>query len=303
MQNAIVAPKIAAYLDFATGKVGYRYPLVGVEAESAFAENLGRHKEPVNVSNTAFCGDEREYLAFEAMHDGFESMEDYILRVVAPTTFGGLGLSATKAVVAARASIVRDAKSVSQAYKIVSHELEIRGQEDGGHDDCGASINVEKSVANAIEPEPLRNAMGLFVPTTEEVVRVMDQNTENKRQLLEGGFYGDWDPENHKDYLTQKFPYNFAHVKIDHDDHETHGHNGSGVLAIPENEAGTGFAKNKFIHDTGQSSFAVTIWKMRQAADILGASNEERQAIFIGFLDDTLHVGAGIVKPGMPVFA
>ena len=75
---------------------------------------------------------------------------------------------------------------------------------------------------------------------------------------------------------------------------------GSGVYVITEAERG--FAKNAHIEDTGREAFAVTLPKMYEIAHLLGGSDEERQAILLGFVDDTLHVGGGIVMEGMPVF-
>jgi hypothetical protein len=57
------------------------------------------------------------------------------------------------------------------------------------------------------------------------------------------------------------------------------------------------------IADTGEGgAYCVTVAKMRELAYKLGGSDEERAAILIGFLDDTLHVGAGIVVKDMAVF-
>ncbi|MGC1177437.1 MAG: hypothetical protein WA843_05195, partial [Candidatus Saccharimonadales bacterium] len=83
-------------------------------------------------------------------------------------------------------------------------------------------------------------------------------------------------------------------------DHEAGGHHASGVYLI--GEEGCGFAKNAMIEDTGQEAFCVTVPKMYEIAHLLGGSDEERQAIFLGFNDDTLHVGGGIARKGMPVF-
>ncbi len=287
----------AAELGFARGIVGQRYPLATTEAELDHANQLAEHTLPLTKRNTADCGDGRLTIG---LADITEDRETLRARVV-PQIFGGIGLGTTKALVAANAAVVRDAKDVWQAYEITSRLLETLGEEDAAHTGCGASHSVEASVANAIPRELLVPGIGLFLPMTAAAGVLVDRNTAAKNQRLQAGFYGGWDPNKHIDYVASRFPQNFSYLEMDPDDHEAHGHNESSVYAVTH--ADHGFAKNAFAEDTGQQAFGLTIPKMRQLAHMLGGSDEERARILVGFFDDSLHVGGGIVTEGMPVFA
>jgi hypothetical protein len=300
LEQAPVA-KIAT-LDFGQGKVGQNVQLVDPEAEAQFAGALHTHTHELTVSNTADCGDGRRTIRLAS-----GEQDPAVLRErVVPQLFGGLGLAATKALVAANARLVSDATSFWQAYETVSTTLANirRGAvyyEDAGHEGCGASASVEASVASKIAPELLIPSIGLLVPVDETVEAHILQNAANKQRRLETGFYSDWDPQKHADYLISHFSHNFSYLEVDPNDSETHGHNEAGVYVITsENQ---GFAKNEFVEDTGRQAFAVTFKTMQDIARKLGGSDEERLDILLGFVDDTLHVGAGLVMPGMPVFA
>jgi hypothetical protein len=130
---------------------------------------------------------------------------------------------------------------------------------------------------------------------------LLDKNSLNKRARLDNGFYGSWQSGWHEDYLSTQFPDNFSYVAHDPDEPVAHGHHGSGLYVVTQ--PGDGFAKNGFIEDTGMEAFCVTLPKMRELAHMLGTTAEERMRIELGFYDDTLHVGAGIVVPEFPVFA
>jgi hypothetical protein len=206
--------------------------------------------------------------------------------------------------VAADAALVKDAKNMWEAYEITSTFLyQELGEEDAGHAGCGASGSVESSTAREIPQKSLTAALGLFVPysTDYDQSAYVQRNTNTKRARLEDGFYSGWDTAKHQDYLISRFPQNFSFLAEDPHDHETNGHNGSSLYVVTSEDHG--FAKNAFTEDTGQQAFSVTLTKMKQLAYKLGGSTEERLRILIGFADDTLHVGAGIVTPGMPVFA
>jgi hypothetical protein len=156
-------------------------------------------------------------------------------------------------------------------------------------------------VASSLSYEEMRAPVGLFVPMNERVSSLLQKNMQHQQSALQAGFYGDWNPGNHEDYLSNRFPENFSLLADDPNDHVTHGHHGSGIYVVTSE--GYGFAKNDFIDDTnGAESFAVTLRKMTQVASIIGGSEEEKQRIILGFYTDTLQVGSGIVMPGMPVF-
>ena len=288
-----------AELDFAFGKVGQRYPLSTPQAEKEHAELLSVYTLPLTHANTAGCGDDRPSIE---LADG--TFDPLILRErVVSQLFGGLGLATTKALVAADAEIVKDTKNMWEAYEIVSPLLYTKfGEEDAGHAVCSASGSVEKSVAHEIPHESLMKAMGVFVPHTDDYdyEAYVQRNTNTKRARLEYGFYGGWDPAKHQDYLITRFPQNFSFLADDPNDHEIRGHKGSSIYVVTSEDRG--FATNAFHENTGQQAFSVTQAKMHQLAYKLGRSPEERLRILIGFADDTLHVGAGIVTNGMPVF-
>jgi hypothetical protein len=168
------------------------------------------------------------------------------------------------------------------------------GEEDAGHGECGASLSVEKSVANTIDFSILVPSVGLFVPDTGFNEPLLRKNATAKEAKLLEGFFSDWSNEKHEDYLRTNFPQNFSNLLIDHNDHETFGHNGSGMLVVTGDNQG---------YQKSGHAFAVTLPKMREIAYRLGGSDEERHRILLGFADDTLHVGGGIVTEGFPVFA
>jgi hypothetical protein len=281
---------LATELSFAYGKVGQRYPLSTDEEKAIFARECVKHTLALTKKNTADCGDDRPITGFA---DGTTDPEIILNRIVAQL-FGGIGLSATKAVVEADAAIVKDTEDMWSAYMIVSQFLNKLGYEDAGHFDCGASKTVEASVANQIAVSQALGGVGRFVPDNGQNDSLLHLNTETKRQRLESGFYGTWKPQNHLDYLNDTFPQNLATLQVDPEDHETSGHNGSGVYVVTQE--GVGYQR------TGRA-FSVTLPFMRKLANELGGSDEERRRILLGFADDTLHVGAGIVAPGFPVFA
>ena len=287
-----------AEISFGRGHVGEKFPLTTDEAKTNFAAQLHSHEAPLTKTNTADCGDERPTVS---LADGTTD-PDVLRKRVAPQLFGGLGLATTKALVAANAAIVSDAENIWDAYLLVSNLLQQMGEEDGGHEGCGAAASVEASVANAINHELLLPGVSLFVGESAETDALLRKNTDTKQARLHAGFYAAWDPAKHVEHLTRNFPQNFSYLQGDPNDILTHGHNGSGIFVITNENVG--FEKNAFAEDTaGQQAFAVTLPKMRELAYKLGVNDEERQRILIGFADDTLHVGAGIVTSGMPVFA
>ena len=286
-----------AKMSFARGNVGQRHPLTDEGQKLEFANSLALCTQPITKANTADCGDERRTLR---LADGTTDVTFLKQRVVSQL-FGGLGLATTKALIAADSPLVKDARSFTQAYMTVSEMLFRLGQEDAAHEDCGASKSVEASVANAIELASLAPSVGLLLPTYNSDSGWLEKNTRTKQARLEDGFYGDWNPQNHQDYVSGKFPQNFSYLEGDEFDPETHGHNGSGVYIVQQ--PGKGLAKNEFIEATGKQSFAVTAPKMIELAELLDPTKEGRMRILLGFVDDTFHVGAGIVTKDMPVFS
>ncbi|MGC1177402.1 MAG: hypothetical protein WA843_05010, partial [Candidatus Saccharimonadales bacterium] len=191
----------AAELSFARGNVGHQERLIGELAEDRFMLALGGHTAEITKLNTADCGDDRRTLR---LADGTNDPQELRQRIV-PQLFGGLGLATTKALVAANAVLVRDAKTMWGAYEKTSQTLLELGQEDGGHENCGASMSVESSVANALQLPTLTGAVKLFLPVDEGVEALLRRNSQNKQHRLADGFYSDWDPQKHIDYLVSRF--------------------------------------------------------------------------------------------------
>lgn len=290
-------------LEFGEGKIGLD-PALEPADEAAFAEALGAHTHELTKANTADCGDGRRTLRLAQTEAGLVLAE----RVV-PQLLGGAGLAATKAAVAADARLVADAKTMWEAYETVSTYLYDKwGEEDGGHEGCGASKNVKASVLNRIDPAVAMPTMCLLAEATERTVNLTQQNWQTKSNRLLDGFYDDWDPEKHLDYLASRFPQNTSYLDQGQPEDPLAGHRELAVYLVTE--PGRGFAKNAFVEATGQQAFSVTLPKMRDLANKLGGSPEEKERIFLAFLDDTLHVTNGLVEcvrndqttKGLPVF-
>jgi hypothetical protein len=285
-----------ARLSIAHGKVGLHNPLATDGERQAWAARQAEHLRPLTKPHTADCGDERLTISLAI---GTNNRDLLRVRVV-PQLFGGLGLAATKAVVAADAAIIRDTKNIWDAYLKVSGLLRTLkapdGElwQDGGHDGCGAGAAVESSVAEEIEPSFVLAATGLFVPDNGTNAGLLAKNQANMQARLDAGFYGGWEPQNHKDYLISVASQNYSYLLVDPQDHETHGHKGNGLLVVTEEDLG--------YQKTGEA-LAVTQPTMRTLAHQLGGSSEEIQRIFLGFAEDTVRVGAGLLAPDFPVFA
>jgi hypothetical protein len=286
-----------AQLPFGQGLIGKRNALLTAEAKVEFGDTLRQYTVALAVANTADCGDERLTVS---LGDGTNDLAVLRKRIV-PQLFGGLGLATTKAAVAANAAYLRDAKDITEAYHITVKTLQELGEEDGGHAGCGASGSVEQSVDKAPLLEQLLAAMPVFMPMDERARQLLGQNGIQKRRRLEEGFYGNWNPKNHEDFLSQHTPHNFSYLAVDENDHETHGHNASGIYVLKA--AGAGFAKNAMIHETNREALTVTTAKMFDIAKKLGGSKDEITRITLGFAEDTLDVSNVLVTPGIDVFA
>jgi len=286
-----------AELSFAYGKVGERNRLETSEAEQYFANKLAEHTVPLTKTNTAFCGDDRP----RVKHGDGTADPMFLQNLVVPKLLGGIGIASTKACVAADSPIVRGATSFEEAYERVQRVLAGMGEEDAGHAGCGASMAVESSVANQIPRDSLIQSIALFVPDAPELTDLIDLNTHTKQRQLDNGLYAGWDVDWHVHQLQNRYPANLSFVAVDDSDLETKGHHGSGIYVVDEENMG--FAKNAFTQDTGQEAFSVTQSKMVSLANRLGGSEEERVRLLLAFIDDTLHVSAGIVSKDMPVFA
>lgn len=288
----------AGELAFGEGKIGLN-PSLEPGEESDFVAALGTHTRELWKQNTADCGDGRGTVRLVKTEAGLLLVE----RVV-PQVFGGSGLAATKAVVAADGRLVASAKTMWQAYETVSTYLYDKwGEEDSGHEGCGASKSVRSSVAQRIDSTVAAATIGLLAGSNAakgNQAALIQQNWRTASERLEAGFYDGWDPAKHVDYLSSRFPQNFSYLDQGAPDDPLAGHREVAVYVIAE--SGSGLAKNAFIEATGWQTFAVTLPKMRQLADMLSVDKQEKDRIFLAFLDDTLQVANGLVARGLPVF-
>lgn len=287
---------------FAHGKIGAENPLKSSQY-SEYGLQLGQHAERITLRNTADCGDGRKTIA---LADGTTDPMILRNRVVAQV-LGGPVLALTKSLTAANSVLIRDCKTFKDAYeKVYDVYTSLKDQDgnlykDGGHEECGASITVEKSVASPILPELLVPSIGLFVPGVDRYRPLIDSLTQTKHQRLESGFYGSWESSWHEDFLRTRTPETFSTLDIDHN-HDLGGHYEEALFVVTDEDYG--FAKNKFIEDTGgRQSFAVTPSFVARLASLLGTNDEERATIYLAFADDTLHVGGGLMSKDTSVFA
>lgn len=290
MPTDLVDVALATQLNFARGKVGQRYPLTTDEERAAFARECAEHTLQLTVTNTADCGDERVTIAL-----GDHTTDPAALQArIAPQMFGGLYLATTKAAVEAQAAVVKDAKSFMGAFLVIKQVLNGMGYHDAAHQSCGAEKAVKESVEKQLSFEAVVGSAALLAGKDDSNERLLTSNTVHKRRLLDAGFYDDWSAETRKDQIMEDAPENYSFLKEDPADLETGGHNGSGLYVVTQD--GVGYQK------TGRA-FSVTVPKMIEISQKIGGSDEERRRILLGFVDDTLHVGAGIVTEGFPVFA
>lgn len=264
------------------------------ESLDRFGTELGKHTYQLTVTNTADCMEERRTTDQGGIID-----PAVLRRRVVSQWPGGLVLATAKAAVAADAAYLRDARDFKDAYLKTFDLLTSLEYEDSGHAKCGASGLVEASAAEPVVREIALPTLSTIMEIDESRTQHFDSMFERKRQLARSGFYGTWDAGWHEDFLSQKAPHNFYHVKTEPD--AVHGHYGKGVYVVTS--VGEGFAKNAFFEDTGEMSFAVTPPKVLEVAQKIGGSDAEREAIIVAFAADLLDVSDKIVAPGMPVFA
>ncbi|HVU59647.1 MAG TPA: hypothetical protein VHC98_02310 [Candidatus Saccharimonadales bacterium] len=280
-------------LSFGAGRIGEGKVPVSSEL-AATAAQLVEHTHELTHRRTAACGDGRPTLT---LADGTAG-EALNIRIE-PQLFGGLGLSLTKAAVAANLALVRGAKTMWEAYQVVSKHLQELGYEDGGHAGCGASASVRASVEHGIAAEQLVPVVQLLAPG-DDTAEALAEVHATKRRLLDNGFYDGWDPKQHEAYLTRNFPQNFATLAEDHHDPQ-HGHH-ENVIYV-DTVAGTGFAKNEYVESTGRQAFAVTPSIVSEVTHLLCTNEAEGRRFHVAWADDTLSVGAGLAVAGMPIIA
>lgn len=286
----------AAALPFGVGLVGADRHLEG-DARGRYVQALARHQHPIprGLWLPGDCMDERSILS---LADGTKDPAVLAARK-AGSLAGGTTLATMKAAIAADAAFLRDAKTSKQAYEMTYDELTARGIPEAAHEGCGASTYVLKSVANRLELPVLGQTFAAIGANVDAVRGPLSALDTNKERRLQAGFFGDWSPSWHADFVSSRQPGNFSYLKTD--DTPTHGHNASGVLLVAD---GSYFAKNDFIEDTGGlEAFTLTFGFADQIADALGGSDYERELMKLAYRDDAFNVANHIVAPGLEVFA
>jgi hypothetical protein len=267
-------------------KIGPGYQFNTPEEALAAARAAAEATRKVTNPKTAFCIDERPIVQL-----GDTTDPDVLRSVVVAQLPGGTYLAATKAAVAANASIVRDAKDFNEAYSIVAGVLNRAGYEDAGHEGCGASKRAEHSANEQVDPDAAYSTLAAVGVAAEGDQQAVAGLHARKRELVASGFYSAWNPDEHRAKIERTAPQNYSILQTEHD--PTHGHHASGIY-LPT-ESGVGFAKNEFTENTGQQLFAYTHGFATELAGHLGGSDEERRMIGLGFGYDLLDVGNQLI--------
>lgn len=292
--------QLVAELPFGEGAIGQGVKFTPEEA-TEFAADISSCVQPLSNTKTANCVDGR---GIKSLADGSEDphqLEKYVVQ----TLPGGLGLAVTKAAVAADLVVVRDAKDFKSAYLTVSDLLTELGYQDGGHAACGASKQLEASVAREVDPQTKLAVLPALNLTNQDTPDVLADNWQTKRQRLENGFYGSWDSSWHESFLAERSPGNFAILEGDPlSPTDNHLEEGAALIRTP----GLGFAKNRFVAITGgRQVFVETVTTGHSiAAKIIskiGGSDLEKARFLLEFDDDTLQVLNTLAAQGLPAFA
>src|SRR5579884_1053243 len=145
-------------LAFGEGAIGANIDL----EDRQLGDQLASFTRPIpqNLSNTADCPDGRRILG---LHQGSNEPSELANRVT-HQMFGGIGLAATEAAVAADLVIVRDASDFRDAYEKFTDYLSNIGFKDGGHLGCLASATVEERATSVIPLDTAITALGAIRP-------------------------------------------------------------------------------------------------------------------------------------------
>ena len=292
--------RLIARLPFGEGQIGAAgFSLDSLADQQAFSEQLKDHIQLLSNSKTADCVDGRKIIA---LADGTTDPRLLIARVV-PQLPGGLGLATTKAAVGANLALIRDAKSFQAAYETIHDLLTIAGYQDAAHVDCGASKNVEASVAKQLPSEVMLGTLPTLRSQAVHVGTLLAQNWQTKSHRLEAGFYGQWSSSWHEDFVSSKSPDNFSILETDTT--PTHGHSEQALIVIRDESKG--LAKNSFIADSGEQVFGLTAQTpallIKDLAKTLTVSQREMKRFLLEFDVDGPQVLNCLTAQGIPVFA
>ena len=286
---------LKARLPFGEGQVGKDSEFTPKE-EAEFAEGLAACTYSVKpeFANTADCIEDRETISFE---NGFDDPVGLRSRAV-PQLPGGLVLAATKGAVAANAVVLSGTKSFQEAYEKMYDILTGIGYKDGGHHECGASANVQKTVGNQLPLEVVYSTLKVMTPVDKEDVSIIQKNIETKRERLDSGYFTDWSAAWHEQFLKDRVPQNFAYVA--EYKNAPGGHPGRG-LYIPQ--PGLVLAKNEFVETTSEHVFTATPDLAVTIGNQIGGTPEERRRIALGIVGDIIDVGNVLYSHDFSVFA
>lgn len=281
-------------LSFGKGELG-RGALATPQEQAEFAHELQLFVKPFTAANTADCVEDRPTVA---LANG-ETDPAVLAERVVPQVPGGLGLSFTKIAVASGAAYLRDVRSFKEAYEKTVDMLVAFGYEDAGHENCGASLAVESSVAEEVPEDDVMATLPALTTVDEQTLYYLRRNWEAKRQLLESGFFGDWDPAWREDFLAQRFPHNFAFLPKNADNKPID-HEAEALLVI--RRPGFGLAKTGLVQATRRMAFADTPGIFTDLVRKFGGSQEEQARMLLEASVDPVQVLNGLAAETMPVF-
>ncbi len=275
-------------LNFGDGP--YASPLTETVQKQELAFRLSGYVRRVTGTKMADCIDDRLILRLAS---GVNDPQILLARVVYQQP-GGTYLHFTKAAVAAGLDIVKDAKSIKQAYETIGRIFDSHGWQDGGHAGCGASKFVLASVTKPITDIDLIGAVDLMfgpVGFASDMPKVVSAVQKNKRQKLDAGFYNNWSSDWHEDRLQETVPNNFSFLETQHLP--------SGLLVVKKQNMG--LAKNQLIQATNTRVFASTTGQYPEAIDLLCSTATDKARFMVALVDDLCTVSQTLIKPGLPV--
>lgn len=282
---------LLARLAVGKAKLAEGHRLLSGEELARYGGQLAAHTHQIapKFAKQADCMDKRRIIGTASgVTDPAE-----LRRRLTPQVAGGLGLAITQGAVAANAAIIKEAKSLQQAYQWVHKELVALGFRDGGHADCKASHYAQDPIANHVPIDLVHTTLTTMTggPIS---MRLLEANNMARARRLEEGFFGGWNPGDHEAFLADVEPDNF--LILDTADRV----DASGLYLVAD---GYGFAKNEFIEETGERAYAMTPSIIFEAAHKLGGTDEERSRIAVGSLVNAIDIAQYVFEQGQPIFA
>ncbi len=288
---------LGGHLPFGSGVVGRECAQNTPQEQAEFGTSLNPFVRQLTVFNTADCVEDRPVVQV-----GDATDPEIIACRIACRLPGGFYLPVIKAAAAAELAFLGDAKDFKDAYEKGGKVLDKFGYEDAGHENCGASIGLESSIAQEVPEPALLAALPALTETNERTRHLLNLNRENKRKKLADGFYGGWSSDWHADHLAEKSPRHFSRLAKAPGGKPVQ-HEARGLLVVTK--TGYGFATTDFHHRTGNMAFAITpqtalIYDV--ANKICGGDAEKSRFLLEIQGADPAGVLNGLAAKGMPVF-